>query len=158
MKSFHLILVLSMLQTFLRDITKAACKWAQQLQQVWDLQCIVGRIQHISLCNPCVMSVRGPNIVVLRFGDHRTKEMLGVVDWTVWPVSNLAQQYPTTCNRVCKQMQLVTSNNVASVCTGLKISSYWVDTTSRQGMKQLGISFSAMFRLFSYESSQGPHS
>ena len=29
-------------------------------QQVWDLQCIVGRIQPIGLCNPCVMSVRGP--------------------------------------------------------------------------------------------------
>ena len=69
--------------------TKAACKRAQQLstllrqqcqellracwqwcakgcnnsQQVWDLQCIVGRIQPISLCNPCVMSVRGPNNV-----------------------------------------------------------------------------------------------
>ena len=80
----------------------------------WDLQCIVGRIQPISLClcNPCVMSVRGhnnvgrakqtdptpmrnerawpqqcwksyangSNIVELRFGDHGTKEMLGVVD------------------------------------------------------------------------------
>ena len=28
-----------------------------------DLQCIVGRIQPISLCKPCVMSVRGPNNV-----------------------------------------------------------------------------------------------
>ena len=26
---------------------------------------------------------------------------------------------PTTCNRLCKQMQHVTSNNVASLCTGL---------------------------------------
>ena len=32
-------------------------------QQCWDLQCIVGRIQPISLCKPCVMSVRGPNNV-----------------------------------------------------------------------------------------------
>ena len=32
-------------------------------QQVWDQQCIVGRIQPIGLCNPCVMSVRGPNNV-----------------------------------------------------------------------------------------------
>ena len=32
-------------------------------QQVWDLQCIAGRIQAISLCNLCVMSVRGPNNV-----------------------------------------------------------------------------------------------
>ena len=59
-------------------------------QQCWDLQCIVGRTQPISLCKPCIMSVRGPsnvggacangsNIVALRFGDHGTKEMLGVV-------------------------------------------------------------------------------
>ena len=32
-------------------------------QQRWDLQCIMGRIQPISLCKPCVMSVRGPNNV-----------------------------------------------------------------------------------------------
>ena len=30
----------------------------------------------------------GSNIVPLRFGDHGTKEMLGVVGWKVWPVSN----------------------------------------------------------------------
>ena len=32
-------------------------------QQCWDLQYIVGTIQLISLCKPCVMSLRGPNIV-----------------------------------------------------------------------------------------------
>ena len=32
-------------------------------QQCWDLQCIVGRIQPISLCKLCVISVRGPNNV-----------------------------------------------------------------------------------------------
>jgi len=59
-------------------------------QQCWDLQCIVGRIQAISLCNPCVQSVRGhnnvgravsngSNIVAVLSGDHGTKEMLGVV-------------------------------------------------------------------------------
>ena len=36
---------------------------ATQSHQCWDLQCIVGRIQPISLCKPCVMSVRGPNNV-----------------------------------------------------------------------------------------------
>ena len=67
-----------------KDDLLAACKRAQQLptcwellrlcwhwcangcnnsQQCWDLQCIVGRIQPISLCKPCVMSVRGPNNV-----------------------------------------------------------------------------------------------
>ena len=38
-----------------------------------------------------------------------------------------------------------------------KISSCWVNTTSRQGIKQLGISFGSIFLLFSNESSQGPH-
>ena len=28
-------------------------------QQCWDLQCIVGRVQRIRLCKPCVMCVRG---------------------------------------------------------------------------------------------------
>ena len=32
-------------------------------QQCWDLQCIVGRIQPMSLCKACVRSVRGPNNV-----------------------------------------------------------------------------------------------
>ena len=35
-----------------------------------------------------------------------------------------------------------------------KISSCQVNTTGRRGIKQLGISFSVMFLLFSYESSQ----
>ena len=54
------------------------------------------------------------NIVALRFGDHGTKEMLGVVGWKVWLVSNFARQHATTCNRVCKRTQHVTSNNVGS--------------------------------------------
>ena len=73
----------------IREIPKTACKRTQQLptllrQQCWgllracwqrwangcnnsqlcsDLQCIVGRVQPISLCKPYVMSVRGPNNV-----------------------------------------------------------------------------------------------
>ena len=56
----------------------------------------------------------GSNIVALRFGDHRTKEMLGVIGWNVWPVSNFAQQHATTCNRVSQRTQHVTSNNAGS--------------------------------------------
>ena len=56
----------------------------------------------------------GSNIVALRFGDHRTKEMLGVIGWNVWPVSNFAQQHATTCNRVSQWTQHVTSNNAGS--------------------------------------------
>ena len=39
-----------------------------------------------------------------------------------------------------------------------KISSCQVNTTSRLGIKQLGISFGSIFRLFSYENSGGPSS
>ena len=44
----------------------------------------------------------GSNIVALRFGDHGTKEMLGIVGSKILPFSNFAQQLPTTCNRVCR--------------------------------------------------------
>ena len=39
-----------------------------------------------------------------------------------------------------------------------KILSCRVNTTSRWGIKQLGISFGSIFLLFSNKSSQGPHS
>ena len=50
---------------------------------------------------------------------HCWPTILGVVasvctQLKVSPVSNFAQQLPTTCNRVCKQTQHVTSNNVRS--------------------------------------------
>ena len=74
--------------------------------------------------------VNGSNIVALRFGDHRTKEMLGVVGWKAWPVSNFAQQHATTSNNMQQGVQTdatcnfqhcrqLLANNVASVCTGL---------------------------------------
>ena len=36
---------------------------------------------------------------------------------------NNSQQHATSCNRVGKRTQHVTSNNVASICTGLNLSS-----------------------------------
>ena len=140
---------------------KAACKRVQQLQQcwellracwqwcakgcnnsqqVWDLKCIVGRIQLISLCNPCVMSVRGPNNVgravqtdptSLRYASaiRGTKKMLGIVGWKVWLVSNFVQQHATTSNNLQQCVQTdatcnfqqcweLLASNVASVWTG----------------------------------------
>ena len=131
---------------------EAACKRAQQLptllrqqcwellrvcrqwcangcnnsQQCWDLQCIVGRIQLIRLCNPCVMSVRGPNNVgravqtdptLLRYASAITKqkkcwELLAEKFDQFQTLPNNTQQHPTTCNRVCKRTQHVTSNHV----------------------------------------------
>ena len=71
------------------------------------------------------------NIVALRFGDHGTKQMLGVVGWKVWPVSNSVQQLPTTSNNMQQGVQTDATchiqqcwellvDNDASVCTGLK--------------------------------------
>ena len=73
----------------------------------------------------------GSNFIALRFGDHGRKEMLGVVGWKVWPVSNFAQQHATTSNNMQQGVQTdpkcniqqcweLLANNVASVCAGLK--------------------------------------
>ena len=40
-----------------------ACVLAVVCKRMQQLQCIVGRIHPTNLCNPCVMSVRGPNNV-----------------------------------------------------------------------------------------------
>ena len=97
-------------------------------QQCWDLQCIVGRIQPISLCKPCVMSVRDPNNVgravqmdptLLRYASAITEQK------KCWELSaekfdrfqtlrNNTQQHLRTYNRVCKRTQHVTPNNVGS--------------------------------------------
>ena len=49
------------------ELLRACWQWCvigcNNSQQCWDLQCIVGRIQPISLCKPSVMSVRGPKNV-----------------------------------------------------------------------------------------------
>ena len=97
-------------------------------QQCWDLQCIVGRIQPISLCKPCVMSVRGPNNVgravqtdptLLRnasaiMEQKKCWELLAEKFDRFHTLCNNKQQHPTTCNRVCKRMEHVTSSNVGS--------------------------------------------
>ena len=81
-------------------------------QHCWDLQCIVERIQPISLCKPCVMSVRGPNSVgravqtdptLLRYASAITKQkkcwelLAEKFDW-FQTLRNKTQQHPATCN------------------------------------------------------------
>ena len=59
----------------------------------------------------------GSNIVALRFGDHGTKkcwELLAEKFDRFQTLGNNTQLHPTTCNRVCKRTQYVTSNNVGS--------------------------------------------
>ena len=78
------------------------------------------------------------------FGDHGTKEMLGV-----WLVSNFAQRLPPTCNSVCKRTQHVTSNNVASFCTGLRLTyiKYAVNVTQKRLAGIVGLSVRKGFGL-----------
>ena len=112
------------------------------LVEVWDLQCVVGRIQPISFCKPCVMSVRGPNNArrvvqtdptLLRYASPITErkicwELLAEKFYRFQTLRNNTQQHPLTCNRVCKtdatcniqQCWELLANNVASVYTGLK--------------------------------------
>ena len=71
--------------------TRMVCKWLQQLPSMLRLAVHRGKdMQPIRLCKLCVMRARGSNnvgravangsnIVALCFGDHGTKEMLGVV-------------------------------------------------------------------------------
>ena len=60
----------------------------------------------------------GSNIVALRFGDHGTKEMLGVLAQKFdrfQTLRNNCQQHLTTCNRGCERTQHVTSDPILGV-------------------------------------------
>ena len=97
-------------------------------QHCWDLQCIVGRIQAISLYKPYVMSVRGPNNVgrtaqtdptLLGYASSITEqkkcwELLAEKFNRFQTLRNNTQQHPTTCSRVCQRTQHLTSNNAGS--------------------------------------------
>ena len=133
------------------ELLRACWQWCangcNNSQQCWDLQCIVGRIELISLCKPCVMSVRGPNNVgravqtdptLLCYASaireqKKCWQLLAVKFDRFQTLRNKMQQHPTTCNRVCKRTQHVTSNNVESCWStmlrpfawGLKISSWY---------------------------------
>ena len=124
----------------------AACKRCNNSQQVWDLQCIVGRIQPIGLCNPCVMSVRGPYDVgrtmqtdptLLGYASAITEqkkcwELLAEKFDRFQTLRNNTQQHATTSNNMQQGVQTdatcniqqcweLLANNVASVCTGLHL-------------------------------------
>ena len=58
----------------------------------------------------------GSNIVALRFGDHRTKEILGVVGSKFWTVSNFAEQHATTCNNKQHGVQTDATCNIQQCC------------------------------------------
>ena len=97
------------------ELLRACWQWCangyNNSQQCWDLQCIVGRIQPISLCKPCVMSVRGPNNVgravqtdptLLRYASAITEqkkcwELLAEKFDRFQTLRNNTQQHPTGC-------------------------------------------------------------
>ena len=97
----------------------------------------MGTIHPIILCKPSIMRVRGLNNVgravktdpkLLRYASAITEqkkcwELLAEKFDRFQTLRNNTQQHPTTCNRVCKRTQHVTSNNVASVCTRLNVMS-----------------------------------
>ena len=92
-------------------------------QQVWDLQCIVGRIQ-------CWKNRAETDPTLLPYASAITEqkkcwELLAEKFDRFQTLQNNKQQHPTTCNRVCKRTHHVTSNNVASVCMGLKWTSFY---------------------------------
>ena len=126
------------------ELLRACWQWCangyNNSQQVWDLQCIVGRIQPISLCNPYVMSVRGPNNVgravqtdptLLRYASAITEqkkcwELLVAEKFDVFQTTfnNMQQgvQTDATCN--IQQCWELLTNNAASVCTRLQVTIY----------------------------------
>ena len=92
-------------------------------QQYWDLQCILGRIQPIRLRKPCQMRVRGANMckrpdsALLCYAlvikeQKKCWELLAQTFDPLPALRNNSQQHATTCNRMCKRTQHVTSNIV----------------------------------------------
>ena len=92
-------------------------------QQCWDLQCLVGRKQPIRLWRPCVRcACVAPTMlealckrvqhycVTLR--RSRNERNVGCVGSKVWPVSNFAQQLPTTSNKMQQGVQTDTTCNI----------------------------------------------
>ena len=77
------------------------------------------------LCKPCIMRVRGPNnvgravqtdLTLLPYASGITeqKKCWELLAEKFDQFQTVAQQHPTTCNRVCKRTRHVTSKNVGS--------------------------------------------
>ena len=104
-------------------------------QQCWDLQCIRGRIQPISLWKPSVMRVRGPNNVgravqtdptLLRYASVIVKQKKcleslaqSLTTHQFKTLRNNYQPHATECTNKQQCWELLV-NNVASFRTGLK--------------------------------------
>ena len=92
---------------------------------------------HLAICHPCSRQIA---TLVLTSKDFAR---IAVVEQQLGEKPSRR----TTCSCGENPTQVVT-----------KISSSQVNTTSRQGIKQLGVSFGSIFLLFSNKSRRGPHS
>ena len=115
------------------------CKRMQQLPTMLGPAVHRGKDITPNFFKPCVMRVRGPNNVgrvvqtdptLLRYASAITEqkkcwELLAEKFDRFQTLRNNTQHHPTTCTRVWKRTQHVTSNNVASVCTGLYKNAIW---------------------------------
>ena len=90
-----------------------------------------------------------PSLEFLSLQDQQTKNP------SLCPTKPLITQQVNPKKKIM-EVSLGRCGTVARVVT--TISSCQVNTTSRRGIIQLGISFGWIFLLFSIESSQGPHS
>ena len=119
-----------------------------ELSKTWWTMLTLERPRATRLCTPCAMSVRGPTMLeelCKRIQPLWGGNMHNKVCMYCWATLRRSQNKRnvgscwlksltgfklcattrknicgTTCNRVWKRTQHVTSNNVASVCTGLK--------------------------------------
>ena len=127
----------------LRACWQCCANGCNNSEQCWDLQCIVGRIQPISLCKPCVMSVRGPNnvgravqtdLTLLPYASAITEqkkcwELLAekfdrlqtLCNNTQTTSNNMQQDVQTDATCKIQQCWELLVNNVASVCTQPKL-------------------------------------
>ena len=115
-------------------VLAVVCKRMQQFPTMLRPEVHRGRIQPISLCKPCVMSVRGPTNVgravqtdptLLRYASAITKQK------KCWELlaekfdrfqnlrNNIQQGVQTDVTCSIQQCWELLANNVASVCTGL---------------------------------------
>ena len=80
------------------------------------MQCIVGRIQPIRLCRPCVMHLHGP-----KNAGRAVQTDPALLRYASVTSNNVQQGVlkEAKCNN--QQCQELWANNVVSVCTGLKI-------------------------------------
>ena len=99
----------------LRPCWQWCAKGCNNSQHCWDLQWIVGRIQPIRLCRPCVMGMHGPNSRALRMDSTLLRYASAITKqkkcWELFAqkfdqfqtLHNNFQQRATTCNRVCRR-------------------------------------------------------